>query len=840
MSWHSPERESNRVLGVSLHTRICDLFGIEVPIVLAGMGGASTPALAAAVSNAGGLGILGAAACSPDELREWVRKTRALTDKPFGVDTLLPASVQRASYAQAPGPTPQERLPELLAFAREFMEKEGLEAPRRPADERRRETFTKDFFAAQMEVVIEERVPVYASGLGDPGPWMERMRANGTKVMAVVGAVRHARKVAASGVDVIVAQGHDAGGHNSPVGTMALIPQVVDAVAPLPVLGRRRHHGRARRRRGADARRRRRVGGQRVPRHERGRHLRVPEEGDRRGDRREHGGEPRAHRQARAHDPQQVDRRARRVGARAAADAVPGRGLGSDPGRSLRGGARRRRARLRGPGHRHDHVDPSGGRGAARARGRRRTRARRCGADGPIVGGARHALLRLDPGAVLLALGVAFGVFFAIATPPHDPPDEERHHARAWLVSNGWLGVVGGAPGHAASVPREITQLHPPGHHRNPASERAPKWRASPHTFAERRAGLEGALARWDLQPVRYVTPYNPLVYAPYVPALWLARAFDLSAAAELLLARLAGLACWLAGVVATLRIAPCQRWLITAVALLPMSLFQAGSISADPPTQLAIFWFFAEWLRAAGRDGETRGPRDLARLLAAACALGLVKPGYAPLALACVALPGAPGRRAALGAAALAAAVLPTLAWAAVVAAAEEPALVPGADLAGQLRFVLGHPLRFLAAIASTVVALAGAWLEGMVAQLGHFDVEIPTAVTALGLAAVTASASLDRGRLGLATRLGALAAFGITSVAVMAMAYLGWTPVGADRIPGIQGRYFLLMLPFALLAAPRIPRLPEPRLRLAVASALALVLAVTSVALVRVYYAL
>ena len=222
---------------MSLHTRICDLFGIEVPIVLAGMGGASTPALAAAVSNAGGLGILGAAACAPDDLRAWIRKTRSLTDKPFGVDTLLPASVRRESYKQAAGPSPQERLPELLAFAREFMEKEGLEARPASPGSGRLGAFTKDFFAAQMEVVIEERVPVYASGLGDPGPYMERLRANGTKVMAVVGAVRHARKVAASGVDVIVAQGHDAGGHNSPIGTMALIPQVVDAVAPIPVLG---------------------------------------------------------------------------------------------------------------------------------------------------------------------------------------------------------------------------------------------------------------------------------------------------------------------------------------------------------------------------------------------------------------------------------------------------------------------------------------------------------------------------------------------------------------------------------------------------------------------------
>jgi NAD(P)H-dependent flavin oxidoreductase YrpB (nitropropane dioxygenase family) len=225
---------------VTLHTRVCDILGIRYPIVLAGMGGASTPELAAAVSNAGGLGVLGAAACGADELRRWIARTRALTDRPFGVDTLLPASVRREAYKGASGPTPQERLPEYVAFAREFMEREGLQAPRAPggaAAGRGRPLFSADFFDEQMEVVIEERVPVYAAGLGDPGPWIERLHANGTRVISVVGAVRHARKVAQSGVDLIVAQGHDAGGHNSPVGTMALIPQVVDAAGEIPVLG---------------------------------------------------------------------------------------------------------------------------------------------------------------------------------------------------------------------------------------------------------------------------------------------------------------------------------------------------------------------------------------------------------------------------------------------------------------------------------------------------------------------------------------------------------------------------------------------------------------------------
>ena len=223
-----------------LHTSICDLFGIEHPIVLAGMGGASTPELAAAVSNAGGLGVLGAAACGPKQLRAWIRKTRELTDKPFGVDTLLPASVQRQQQVQESGDASSISTDDHLAFAHTFLEQHGLSAPT-PAnladnDDSDLVLFSAPFFQAQMEVIIDEQVPVYAAGLGNPGPWMEQLKANDTKVIAVIGAVRHALQVASSGLDAIVAQGHDAGGHNSPVGTMALIPQVVDAVGELPVL----------------------------------------------------------------------------------------------------------------------------------------------------------------------------------------------------------------------------------------------------------------------------------------------------------------------------------------------------------------------------------------------------------------------------------------------------------------------------------------------------------------------------------------------------------------------------------------------------------------------------
>jgi len=220
----------------NLDTPVCELLGIDYPIVLAGMGGASTPELAAAVSNAGGLGVLGAATCQPETLRSWIRRTRELTNRPFGVDTLLPASVRQQSAAEtAPGDIPLKRHHD---FAAAFMTTHGLEPPAGSAGNGDGDlaVFSAEFFAAQMEVVIEERVPVYAAGLGNPAPWMERLRANGTRVIAVVGAVRHAVKVRGAGVDVIVAQGHDAGGHNSPVGTMALVPQVVDTAGTIPVL----------------------------------------------------------------------------------------------------------------------------------------------------------------------------------------------------------------------------------------------------------------------------------------------------------------------------------------------------------------------------------------------------------------------------------------------------------------------------------------------------------------------------------------------------------------------------------------------------------------------------
>jgi enoyl-[acyl-carrier protein] reductase II len=167
-----------------LHTPLCARLGIEYPIVLAGMGGVSMHRLVAAVSNAGGLGVIGAATLDAAGLRQEIHKTRALTDKPFAVDLLAP-------------------IPDMI----------------RP----------------QMQVVFDENIKIFVAGLAVPREFIAEMHARGMIVIVMIGKVRHAVKSEQAGADVVAAQGTEAGGHTGEIGGLALVPQVVDAVQ-IPVL----------------------------------------------------------------------------------------------------------------------------------------------------------------------------------------------------------------------------------------------------------------------------------------------------------------------------------------------------------------------------------------------------------------------------------------------------------------------------------------------------------------------------------------------------------------------------------------------------------------------------
>ncbi|MBL8383275.1 MAG: nitronate monooxygenase [Burkholderiales bacterium] len=222
----------------SLHTPLCDLLGIRYPIVLAGMGGLhgrlTPPELVAAVSNAGGLGVTGLTDVEPEEIRRRIRAIRALTDKPFGVDLLLPATMDEAEPESIEAMW--ERIcrehPAHVRFLRELMREYDLPA----ADPANDWFMSPRVLAEQAQAVLEEKVPVFAVGLGNPDLVLERAHAQGTLVLGLAGTARQAARQARAGVDVIVAQGAESGGHTGRVGTSVLVPEVVDAVGTTPVL----------------------------------------------------------------------------------------------------------------------------------------------------------------------------------------------------------------------------------------------------------------------------------------------------------------------------------------------------------------------------------------------------------------------------------------------------------------------------------------------------------------------------------------------------------------------------------------------------------------------------
>jgi nitronate monooxygenase len=214
---------------------LSNLLNIRYPIVQSGMGRVAGPELAAEVSNAGGLGILAGLNLTPDELGQQIRRIRSLTDRPFGVNLWLHPDLHPAVD---PATLPRERVDavnEALNAARRTL---GLPSsnelpPARP-----------DTVAASIAVIIDEGVPVWSVALGLPAAAdIARCHERGIKVMAMVETAADAREAETLGIDIIVAQGAEAGGHRSrwrsradtAVGTFVLVPEVVDAVS-VPVV----------------------------------------------------------------------------------------------------------------------------------------------------------------------------------------------------------------------------------------------------------------------------------------------------------------------------------------------------------------------------------------------------------------------------------------------------------------------------------------------------------------------------------------------------------------------------------------------------------------------------
>lgn len=175
--------EQGRRGGLIIHTSICKLLGIKYPVIQGGMAWVSTAPLAAAVSEAGGLGIIGSGQAPPDWLREQIKDAKKLTSKPFGVNVML------------------------------------------------RSPYVDDVVA----ILLEEKIQVVTTGAGNPGKYVPDLQNVGCKVIPVVASVALARRLVRSGIDAVIAEGRESGGHVGELGTLPLVPQVVAAV-DVPVI----------------------------------------------------------------------------------------------------------------------------------------------------------------------------------------------------------------------------------------------------------------------------------------------------------------------------------------------------------------------------------------------------------------------------------------------------------------------------------------------------------------------------------------------------------------------------------------------------------------------------
>jgi NAD(P)H-dependent flavin oxidoreductase YrpB (nitropropane dioxygenase family) len=216
------------------------MFGIDVPIFAF----SHCRDVVAAVTKAGGMGVLGATAHSPEQLEidlAWIEDQ--IGDRPYGVDVIVPAKYAGSDEGGMSLEKIQELLPaEHVAFLADILRR--YDVPDLPEDDTRRRRvggraapFSANAADPQLEIALAHRTSLVVNALGPPPAHMiERVKEEGRLIGALAGKAQHAERHVNAGVDLIIAQGYEAGGHTGEIGTMVLIPEIVDAVGNTPVL----------------------------------------------------------------------------------------------------------------------------------------------------------------------------------------------------------------------------------------------------------------------------------------------------------------------------------------------------------------------------------------------------------------------------------------------------------------------------------------------------------------------------------------------------------------------------------------------------------------------------
>ncbi len=397
---------------------------------------------------------------------------------------------------------------------------------------------------------------------------------------------------------------------------------------------------------------------------------------------------------------------------------------------------------------------------------------------------------------VFLAIALPAGLLFAATTPPFRVPDEVGHFWRAYALATGTLSPDIAKGGATSELPRGVRRIVQE-FWRDAATQTEEFNR---YTFY---VGWKTMLDRDQPVSVTYPGQYLPTLYAPQIAAAATGDILGLRPLITFYLGRVASVLAFVTIVTIAIRITPVAPWGFAVIGLLPMTLYLAASWSADTMNNALAFLFAALTLRALSRH-EPFGRRELATLGAAAVLLATGKPPYCTMALLLFVIPRERFASSPQRIATIAFIGLTMVACAAATFAYAEDksvALRSDVDAAKQMRLITDDPLRFPRVIVDDLITHGSEYVEQTAGRLGMLDLRLPWLLVWCELIALLLATQTSRLNVSPAARILALVAFAVAFTGILLALYLGWTPPGSPVVEGIQGRYFIALLPLLLV---------------------------------------
>ena len=407
------------------------------------------------------------------------------------------------------------------------------------------------------------------------------------------------------------------------------------------------------------------------------------------------------------------------------------------------------------------------------------------------------------PSLVFLAAGLPFALALLVLTPPFQVPDEPAHFFRSYMISEGRLRAEFTQSSSGGVLPSSLQRVA------DDVMQGIPFHPEVKQDLGELQRLLKVPLKLEDRVETHFpgAALYFPLVYLPQAAGIALGRAFEASPLVLMYLGRLLNALAALALTMLAIRIMPVHRWTMVVLALTPMVAFTRASVSADAFTLSACWVLIAVLLRYALTKQQPLGARDVALLFAITAVVALTKQTYFLLAGCLLLLPrstlGSGRRYVIVLVTMLGTAFLATTIWSGTVRELYRPEPAH-ANIKGQTALVLSNPLRVVGILLKDLYTKRVDYLEMGIGRLGWLDTPMPRGAMWTLFCLLVAIAIFDSHgsfSLSLKQRAVLIATFLATALAIAGALYITWTPLGAQEVIGVQGRYFLPLAPLMFL---------------------------------------